>query len=97
MWFDRDIKTISPTLLAELRLCAHLIVLDLRCANGDHVDEGNTRREACALLRSCLETLCHDPWSQETGMACYQRAIDEALALDLASLHQACGVFPERN
>ena len=91
MWFIPGASSVPPEVLGELRLCAHLVVLHRRRDGRGRVDEAGVRRETCSILQCCLHEFSPDEWGQETVMACYQRSIDDALSLDVASLRRVCG------
>ncbi|SIO43416.1 hypothetical protein SAMN05444166_4691 [Singulisphaera sp. GP187] len=93
MLFVHGITTVSEELLSEVWLCAHLIVLHRRRQEGGRLDEDAIRRKSCGRVRDCLQAFSGDGWGQETVMACYQRATDNALSLDFASLQSVCGVI----
>lgn len=92
MWFVPDVKTVSADLLQEIWLCAHLVALHRRCEERGHPSETEGGRRSCSLVQDCLGSFSGDEWGRETVMACYQRAFDDALSLDLASLRLACGI-----
>ena len=90
MWFLPGVKSVPSDLLREVWLCAHLIVLHRRCDGRGVVDEAAVRRESCSMVQGCLQQLSRDEWGEETVMACYRRALDDALSSDLASLRGIC-------
>lgn len=94
MWFLPYIKSVSPDLLAEVWLCAHILVLNRRCFRVSGIDDADVRRELCAAVRGCLASFAKDEWGQEAVMACHQRGIENALSLDVSTLGRVCGVNP---
>ena len=92
MWLLPGITTVPPELLREVWLCAYLIVLHRRRDGHGRLDEAEVRSETCTRVRDCLPAFSEDEWGREKVMACYQRATDVALSLDMASLRRACWV-----
>jgi hypothetical protein len=86
------VKSVPEDLLWEVWRCAHLVVLHRRRDHWSRRLEDPLCGESVARFRDALSLLSDNEWGREAIMACYQRAIAAAIALDDGPLHRICGI-----